>query len=404
MNRVKQDPSIYDNTLFCFRERLAGILFLSGIFFLNFLARFIWSPLLVVIEKDFSIRHTEAGGLFLMISIGYFTGLSISGHVSSRFNHQKTVIFSCFSCGTAVIGAMLAPSMIFLYMALVGIGFTAGLYLPTGIALLTYRLNVNDFGKAFAFHEMAPSLGFIAGPLLAEAFLGWSSWHMVLIPITVGLVVAGIGYNSRSWSGDYSGEPISVKNIRLVASRPAFWFMMLPFFFGIGANVGVFSILPLYLQTERGMDQSVANIMLSASRVAAMFSVLVSGWATTRFSTRAVVVLIFAGTGLFTALLGVAPARLLWVPIFIQPLLATAFFPPAFSILSQIFSPQYRNLAVGLLTPVGMVVGAGLIPTMISVFGDAGRFHTGFTITGILSMSCTAFLFMVRAQDKSQVL
>jgi hypothetical protein len=47
-----------------------------------------------------------------------------------------------------------------------------------------------------------------------------------------------------------------------------------------------------------------------------------------------------------------------------------------------------------------MVVGGGLIPTLISAFGDAGRFHTGFTLMGFVSMASTGFLLMVRSQDR----
>jgi len=400
MGGVDQSRLDSEAVRFRFRERMTGILFLSGIFFFNFLARCIWSPLLVDIESDLHIRHAEAGSLFLFITMGYFIGLISSGHISSRLTHQKTAVLSSYVCSVAVIAAMAAPNLKVLYLCLGAIGFTAGLYLPSGIASLTYRLEVRDFGKAFGFHEVAPSLGFVAGPLLAETLLGWHSWRGVLLPVAVGLFGVGLAYHMGNWTGDFRGEPLSIRNAKYVGGNSVFWLMSIPFMLAIGANFGVFNMLPLYLQTERGMDQSVVNWMLSLSRVGAMICVILIGWIMARFSLKSIVIFIFLFTGVFTALLGVLPTRWLWIPIFIQPILSAAFFPPAFSILSQVFPPQFRSLMVSLIISMGILVGGGFLPTMIGGFGDAGMFHMGFMITGGMIVIGTGILLWMRAPGK----
>ena len=372
---------------------------MSGIFLLNFLGRFIWGPLLVDIERDLAIQHTGAGSFFLLISAGYFVGLFLSGHFSSRFNHQRTVVFSAISGGVLLIATIVAPSMPLLHLALVGLGFCGGIYLPTGVACMTYRLVPRDFGKAIAFHEMAPSLGFIIGPLLAEMMLQWSNWRGALLPVAVASILAGIAYSRGPWTGDYRGVPLSIKNMRYIGTIPAFWWMSLPFLFSVGSNVGVFSMLPLYLQLERGMDQTHVNIMLSASRVGAMISVMAAGWIITRFEVKYLLIIIFFLASLFTALLGLMPTHLLWIPILIQPLLAAAFFVPAFSILSRTIPTQYRNLIVALIVSAGMLMGGGAIPTLIGAFGDAGRFHTAFTILGLAAMASTILLLRIPLAD-----
>jgi len=253
-----------------FGNRFNAIALLAVIFLFNFLARFIWGPLLPAIEKDLGISHTAAGSLFVYLTIGYFIGVFVSGYVSFKFNHQKTIVFSSFACGLSLIAASLATSVVLLKMLLILIGTTAGLYLPTGIASLTYGLKSRDFGKAFAVHEISPNLGFIIGPLLAEVVLRWSSWQMALWPIALCLFAGGTIYGRRDFTGDYRGEPQTPGNMKLVFATPSFWIMLILFMLGIGANVGVYSMLPLYLQTERGMDQTFSNLILSASRFAAM--------------------------------------------------------------------------------------------------------------------------------------
>jgi len=70
------------------------LLFLVGIFFLNFISRIVLSPLLPSVEKDSRIGHEEAGAFFFIISFRYCIMLLGSSFVSSRLSHRKTIILS----------------------------------------------------------------------------------------------------------------------------------------------------------------------------------------------------------------------------------------------------------------------------------------------------------------------
>jgi len=76
------------------RSQMAPLLFLVGIFFLNFISRIVLSPLLPSVEKDLRIGHEEAGAFFFIISFGYCIMLLGSSFVSSRLSHRKTIILS----------------------------------------------------------------------------------------------------------------------------------------------------------------------------------------------------------------------------------------------------------------------------------------------------------------------
>ncbi len=383
-----------------FKDRLPCILLLAGIFFFNFLARFIWGPLLPNIEADTGIRHTEAGSLFLMINIGYFTGLLLSGHLSCRLNHHKTVVVSCVTCALALLAATVVSTVSVLRVALVVVGATAGLYLPSGLVSMTYRLTPQDFGKAFAFHEISPSLGFIIAPLLAELLLRYGSWRGVLWPVAAGLLTIGLLYARKPRTDDFKGQPPTARNMLAVASQPTFWLMLIMFVFGIGTNVGVYSMLPLYLQAAIGMDQTVGNVILSASRIAAMASPFAAGWLAGRYGPRSVLAVIVLLTGAVTALLGVADTRWLWIPLFVQPLLATAFFPAGYAIVMRIVGAEFRNLIVAMIMPAAMLIGSGVLPTLIGKFADAGLFRVGFILTGLLTLGTAACLVFVKPEEK----
>jgi NNP family nitrate/nitrite transporter-like MFS transporter len=382
-----------------FRARFTVIATLAALFFFNFLARFIWGPLLPSIESDLGISHTGAGALFLFIATGYFFGVLASGFLSSKFDHQKTITLSSLSCGLALIAASTGTSLAFLRLVFVLIGITAGFYLPSGIASLTYGLAPRDFGKAFSIHEISPSLGFIAAPLLAEAVMSWGSWRGVVWPIAAGLIATGIYYAVKRPTGDFKGDPPTWSNMRRVLSQSAFWLMLVVFALAVAANVGVFSMIPLYLQAEKGMGQSWTHFIMSASRTTAMASPLIAGWLCARYRPRAVMAAVTLMSGITTALIGLAADHWLWVPILLQPVFAAAFFPPAFAVLMGFVEEGLRNLVIALIMPFAMLMGGGAFPTFLGAFGDRGIFFVGFALTGTLVVASISLIFFIRIDE-----
>ncbi|MDF1527318.1 MAG: MFS transporter [bacterium] len=370
-----------------FRNRLAPLLFMTVIFLFNFLARFIWGPLLVPIEKDLGLSHTGAGSLFLIITIGYMIGLLISGFISQKISHPATIGYSCISCGVVLAGASMSVSLLYLCVSLVLLGFTTGIYLPSAIPTLTHGLAQRDYGKAYSFHEVSPSLCFILGPILANIMLRHYPWKMVLLPVAAGIFILGFIYLARPITGKIYGEAPTLKNIGRILSERQYWFLLFIFMLAAGANVGVYAMLPLYLQAGRGLDQTTANTLLSVSRIAAIFSPFLVGWVTDQFGAGRVLAVIVFFNGVATATLGVSSELLFKMALFVQPMLSTAFFPPIWTIMSDIVDPRARNLGVSLLVPPAFIIGAGVLPTIIGAFGDAGMFPAGFVLWGVLTFT-----------------
>jgi len=154
------------------RSQICPLLLMTGIFFLNFISRIILAPLMPTIEMDLGIGHAEAGSLFLLISLGYFTSLMGSGFFSSRFTHKKTIIFSSMFLGIALLAVSFSNTLWEIRIGCIIVGLAAGLYLPSGISALTSLVRSEDWGKAIAIHELAPNLSFLAAPLISEALSG----------------------------------------------------------------------------------------------------------------------------------------------------------------------------------------------------------------------------------------
>ena len=365
------------------RSQIGPILFLAGIFFLNFLGRIILAPLLPTIEKDLGLDHAGAGSLFLLISSGYFVSLLGSGFVASRLMHKRTIIVSATAIGLALLVISSSNSLLGISMGLVLLGLAAGLYLPSGISTLTSLVSPSQWGKALAIHELAPNLAFVAAPLLSEVLLRWFSWRGILAVMGIASMVAGMTFGRFGTGGKFPGDAPSVTSVRTILVKPAFWIMTILFSLAITGSLGVYAMLPLYLVTERSMDQYWANTLVAVSRVSGLGMAFLAGWATDRFGARKIMAAVFLLTGTMTFLLGVTKGYWMVLIVFAQPMLAVCFFPAGFAALSCIGPSSSRNVAVSLTIPLAFLIGAGAIPAGLGIMGDTVSFAFGFALVGV---------------------
>jgi len=375
-----------------FRAYVPFLLYLTAIFYLNFLSRIILSPLMPTIESDLNIGHTEAGSLFFCISLGFFSGLLGSGFVSSRLTHRWTIVLSAVTVGGSLLGVSLSYTLWWIRLGLIMLGLSAGLYLPSGIATLTDMVSSKHWGKAIAVHELAPILSFITAPFLAEGIMIWFSWRGVLAVLGGAAVVLGGAFTYFGRGGAFFGEIPSPKNLRVLLTIPSFWIMVVFFSMGIGASLGVYTMLPLYLVAEEGVERAWANTLVGLSRIAAIGVVFIAGWATDRIGPRRALGGAFLATGMATIFLGLFHGVRILPALFLQPVLSSSFFPAGFAALSKIGPAQIRNVAVALVMPMAYVIAAGVIPAGIGILGDHGYFSLGFILVGILVMGTPILL------------
>jgi NNP family nitrate/nitrite transporter-like MFS transporter len=360
------------------------LLYLTGIFYLNFLARIVLSPLMSMIESDLYIGHGEAGSLFFCISLGFFPGLLCSGVASSRLTHRWTIVLSSVAVGGALLAVSLSHTLWWIRSALVLTGLSAGLYLPSGIASLTDMVHSKDWGKAIAVHELAPILAFISAPLLAEGLMIWFSWRGVLAVLGGTAIVTGGAFAYFGRGGAFLGETPSPRNLRALVTIPSFWIMVVLFSMGIGASLGVYTMLPLYLVAEEGLGRGWANTLVGLSRIAALVVIFLAGWATDRLGPRRALGGAFLATGMATILLGLLHGVRILPALFLQ-------IGPA----------QVRNVAVSLVVPMAYLIGAGAIPAGIGILGDHGYFSLGFMLVGLLLIGTPILLKYLQFHEEA---
>ncbi len=383
-SRGATDPAVpFPGTL---RAAIPHIAFLAGIFYLNFLSRIIFAPLMPTIEKGLAISHTKAGSFFFFISLGYCVAMLFSGFVNARMTHKHVIALSGLGIGATLFVLPLFPSYRGIVFCLLALGIFSGLYLPSGIAAITHLVSPDNWGKAFSVHEWAPNLAFITAPLWAELLLRWMTWRQVFFLIGGCIIVVSLAFLRLGRGGNFPGQSPDLKTLKTLMANRSFWIMIFIFGLGVGGGLGIYTMLPLYLVTERGFDQAWINTLIGLSRVSSLFMTLVSGWLTDKIGPKKAIAIIFATSGVSCILLGVFKGNLLIPMIFLQPVFAVCFFPAGFAALSKITSEDIRNVVVSLTVPFSFLIGGGALPAMIGAAGDLGSFGAGISIVGIITL------------------
>ncbi len=373
-----------------FRSALAPILVLTAIFFLNFLARIVMAPLLPVIRADLHLDHSGAGRFFLLLSCGYFLALLGSGYLAGRMTHRQVIVLSSAGVGLALTAIAQAPHVIGIYAGLLALGLAAGFYLPSGIASLTDRVAAHHWGKALAIHELAPNSAFLLAPLLVEAGLEVVDWRTGLMLLGIATLVLAGFFKWRGQGADFCGEIPDRRVMALIAAQPVVWLMMLMFAIGISGTLGIYSMLPLYLVSEQGLERQSANSLLAFSRVGALAAAWFGGWAADRFGPRNTIRVVFLGSGLLIMALGGLRGPGLIAAVFCQPMLAVCFFPAGFSLLSRISARRSQNITIALTIPMAFLIGGGGVPLLLGWMGDAGAFGRAFMLIGLATTLASA--------------
>lgn len=357
---------------------------LTAIFFVNFLARIALAPLLPVIEKDLGLDHAGAGSFFMMMAAGYAAGLFASGYLSSRLTFRQTIALSSIAIGCAFFLVAASGTLWAIRLGLFLVGVPAGVYLPSGITTITTSVSPANWGKAISIHELAPSLAYMAAPLIVEGLLVVFAWQGVLALIGGLSLLLGLSFLHSGQGGDFRGEAPTLGNIRLLTGKPAFWIMAALFSLAIAFSMGLYSMMTLYLVAERGIDRGMANTLVGLSRLPVLVIAPLSGWVSDRFGPKPTMTVALLFSGVTTILLGILPDRWMILILFVQPLLMICFFPAGFMVLSRIVPAGSRNLSVSLTILISYLIGGGLIPIALGVFGDAGAFGLAFVIVGII--------------------
>src|SRR4030043_1779623 len=363
------------------------------LWFLNFSSRTIFSPILPLIEDSLSLSHGAAGGLFTSFSIGYSLTLLAAGRFASIWGYKRTYFFGHVGTALVLLGFGWTESYKAFHLLFFFLGVCSGTYLPCILPIITQTYENRYWGKVIGFHESAPSLSIFFIPILVPLGLHYFHWKTLLFFVGVIPLLFLIPFWKVSVEPKHEEVYKRALYIDLFRNRTV-WIMGLLWTFSAASSFGIYSILPLYLIKERGMDFGFANTLLGISRSAGVIVPVTIGFLTDRYGFKVLLKWSIFATGLSTIALAFSPTLpLILITLILQALFSLAFFPVAFIAISRLTPISERSMSVVFIIAIGVIFGTGGSPFILGLVADHLNFEVGIFGLGVLTALSS---FMVR--------
>jgi NNP family nitrate/nitrite transporter-like MFS transporter len=251
-------------------------------------------------------------------------------------------------------------------------------------------------------HSAAPTLGLVIGPLLVAALISSVSWRALIVSLGGLSLFGGMAFLYFGKCGDFPGDEPRPTALKQIIRLPSFWLIIVLFVMALGGSVGIFTVMPLYLITERGFDKIYANTVLGFAQISGFLAALAGGWFADRVGPKRALAILLGVGGLATISLGVSSDRWLLFILFIQPALTGSFAPAGFSALSRIAPPNLRSVVASLAIPVAFFIGVGLFPALFGYLGQAHSFSLGFVLVGSFMLLGPIFALLLKFIEHDQ--
>jgi NNP family nitrate/nitrite transporter-like MFS transporter len=370
------------------------LLFLSSLWFLNFVGRTILSPVLPLIEDEFLISHAKASSIFIFLSIGYGISIFFSGLLSGTFGYRKSIIVSLLVTALMFFLIPVVKVFVALYAFAFIIGMATGIYIPAVIPLITSYYDEKMWSKTIAIHDSSASLGVFAAPLVAIFLLRFFQWRGVLGVMGFIFVIAAIMFYLLFHELKVARVTKAVlgKFIR----RRALWVLSIIWVFAASTSIGLYYITPLFLTKELNLDIGYANTIFGISRLGGFVVAICSGFLVSRFSIRTIMASILIISGASTAFVALAGVKFIGLALFLQASFIYGFFPAGLIAISRIFDLDVRGLATGFIFGFGVIIGWGVTPYLLGLSGDHLSFKFGILLLGLAVMLSSNLVFLLK--------
>jgi MFS transporter, NNP family, nitrate/nitrite transporter len=364
--------------------------------FLSMYSRLLLSPLLVYIQADLAIGPAQATRFFLPLSLAYSGAMLGSGFLSERVGHRRTIATSGFIIGLGLIQIALATTVPHMYIAFAIIGVGAGLYPPSGVTSVTELVESGIRGKAIAIHEVGPNSAYVVAPLVVAAAVVAAPWRAIPAVSGILAIVLSVTFDRVSVAGGFRGQRPQLSSLAQILRKPEFWALTAFFSLAASSTMGVFAILPTFLVNSEGYDPGTINTLISLSRMSGVGMIFAAGYLVDRIGVRPLIGAVMAITGALTLLIGVTRGGVMLAFVFLQPVVITAFFPPAISAIADLGPPDVRNVAVSVMIPAVNLIAGGVFPVLMGFLTERGTVRGGFVALGAVMLLALAMLPMLR--------
>lgn len=355
------------------------------LWFLNFSARTSFSPILPLIEDYLSLSHGEAGALFASLSIGYSLTLLLAGRFASVWGYKRTVVTGFVGVSLVFLAIQWIQSYLAFHVLFFLLGMATGVHLPSIVPIITETYKSQHWGKAMGIHESAASLSIFCIPFLVAFGLHFLSWRRLLLILGMAALLLPIYFWKVSVEPKPETDQRRSSYLHLLRKRTV-WILSIFWIFATASCLGIYSVLPLYLTKERGIDLYFANTLFGISRVGGIFTSIASGFLADRYGVGTILRLSLWTTGLSTVLLSLfSSLPLIFSTLILQATLSLSFFPVGMAMVSKLTPLSERSMVTGIILSIGVIFGMGFFPFLLGLTADYFSFRVGILGLGVLT-------------------
>lgn len=375
--------------------KLFLLLLFWSLWYLNFSAKSITSPLMPLIEDEFALTHTMAGVLFFCFWAGNTISVFYAGFLSLKIGYKRSILLSFYGMTIIFIFLWFATSyMLFAVIAFL-LGLASGIYLPCGIPLITAVFSRESWGKAISVHETAAGFSLLTVPFIVTFIISIMSWKSVFIIMSGACLIAAVVFHI------FSPDPRPEKGEKAdswdIVRRKDFWIMTALWCSCAIASMGIYNIIPLYLVKERGIQIEAANTIFGFSRIGGFIAMILIGFIIDRFNLKKLLLISLLTTGISTMVIAVVNIPwLLTVMLFFQATFSVVFFPAGLVAISKLTTLSERSVFTGILMSMSGIIGPGLSPIILGAIADIWSFQVGILGFGLLITSACVLVGYLR--------
>ncbi|MBP1750435.1 MAG: transporter, partial [Deltaproteobacteria bacterium] len=268
------------------------------------------------------------------------------------------------------------------YLILFFVGFSGGIYLPAMMPLIREHFAERNWGRTISIYDSAGPFSIFTVPFIVVLLLNYFRWRGIFCLLGIALLVIALLFSLK-------GEELKIDQPRktvfkgLITKR-SFWVMTAMTSVAMGANLGIYYILPLYLTKQLFLSIGYANTLLGISRLGGVAVAIFCGILVDRFNLRKIIFSMMIISGIFTILLGTASPAVIGIILFLQAVFISAIPPLLWVCMARLFDRETVSMAIGFMAPLSFLFGTGLIPYLLGLSGDFVGFGFGIMILGVL--------------------
>lgn len=366
-----------------------------SLWYVNFSAKSITSPLMPLIEDEFAMSHAMAGVLFFCFWAGNTISVFYAGFLSLKIGYKRAILISFF--GMAVIFIFLRFTSSYIPFAVFSflLGITSGIYLPCGIPLITAVFETENWGKAISVHETAAGFSMLTVPFFVTFIISIMSWKSVFLLMSGACLIMAVVLHACS--PDPRIEKEERRGMIKIIRRKEFWIMTVLWSSCAVASMGIYNIIPLFLVKERGLQIDAANTIFGISRIGGFLAMISVGFIIDRFNLKKLLLILLLAAGISTMAIAVVNVPwLLIIMLFIQATFSVVFFPAGLVAISKLTTLGERSVFTGILMSMSGIIGPGLSPIILGAVADTWSFQAGILGSGLLISSACILVKYLR--------